>query len=124
MKYQKKIAMFMRSKNELLETKNIYGFITDEIIDDILGWPDVEAKRVWNELIESIDNGTDGVGNHTCPYCIKLHTVCDNCVYGKVNGCCFDKDSWYYKNILSEYNYNEADRIITNNEYKEILGNI
>ena len=88
--FQKRLVFLMLDKAALYREQ---GYISPEIVRDIMSWSDGESKRVWNEIEYNISIYGGGASAGTsCPYCIKCSVRCDLCFWGKVHGICDSDD--------------------------------
>ena len=111
-------------------------YFTEKDKDDILSWPDEDAKKVWLKIKENImtrKESFSGFTSYSCPFCIRYylltqdnHSTCYLCTYAKRhNGFCGESTSDFKKIKQFFKNKNMYDDDIFNYSwYKRIIDKI
>ena len=123
MLYKEKLVAFIKLKDKIVKKEINIKYIDKRDIKDIRKWDEKTCEEIYKQLISSIYEGSYGMFNDTCIWCIKYryhytYDECKKCEYGKNHGLCRD----LYTNY-SIYRSSNVD-ILSNNEYRTILKQI
>ena len=118
MTYQEKLIMFVQLKNEIIEKESGIKYINEIDIGDIERWLEKTCKKIYKELIQTIQKGACRLKTSTCIWCLKYEEICFHCTYADRHGRCGNGSSSYdYYNSISAM-------LFTNKTYKDILKKI
>jgi len=108
-----KIKQFMKLKNKVIDNLQIKDgiYYNDKDEKIINNWKEEDCEEIWKFIKEKIKEGYKGLGNETCPFCVKK--IIEN-LYTKF----FDRSLCGKKNIC-EYSKNHGNCYMYNSDYKK-----